>query len=535
MRVLINGGGVAGLTLAYWLRRNGIEPVVLERSPHGRLGEYGIDFLGTAHDVAGRMGIVDRLEAQQLPVDSVDFVDASGRAWARLTVPLLDRVIKGPRLGLMQNTLEEALLEAVRDDVEIRFGESIEGVRIVRGGVEADLASGGTEKFDLLVGADGSHSLTRELVFGAEERFARYLGCRLASYKVPDRYHLGRVRAHYTEPGRQTVVYPTGRADELAALFVFRARYGGAVPRQERLDLLRSAFDGMGWITPALLEDAPADGDVFMDTVTQIVLPSWHRGRVVLVGDACGSLTMLSAQGVSMAMGGAYLLAEALRDEREPERAFDRYERRMRGEVARRQRTARLFTRTLIPATRPRLLVQRTVTRTITRAAFAPVLRRRFGTGTILAKRAAPPTGWRRRAWRLPIGLFRAGLGRLVPHRMMLLTHTGRNSGQPRQAVIEIVARDRGSVVAASGFGTGADWYRNVLKTPEVTIQIGGHPRPAVAVPLSAAEGADVMATYAARHPAAARRLCDLMGFDDVLDFRQVGGRIPFVRFSAPR
>ncbi|MFI9554524.1 nitroreductase family deazaflavin-dependent oxidoreductase [Nonomuraea endophytica] len=535
MKVLINGGGVAGLTLAYWLRRNGIEPVVLERSPHGRLGGYGIDFFGTAHDVAGRMGIIDRLEARQLPVDSVDFVDASGRAWARLTVPLLNRVIKGPRLGLMHTTLEEALLEAVQNDVEIRFGESVEGVRIVRGGVEADLASGGTEEFDLLVGADGIHSLTRELVFGAEERFARYLGCRLASYKVPDRYHLGRVRAHYTEPGRQTVVYPTGRADELAALFIFRARNGGAVPRQERLDLLRSTFDGMGWITPALLEDAPADGDVFMDTMTQIVLPSWHRGRVALVGDACGSMTMLSAQGVSMAMGGAYLLAEALRDEREPERAFDRYERRMRGEVARRQRTARLFTRTLVPATRPQLVVQKAVTRTITRAAFAPVLRRQFGAETILAKRAAPPTGWRRRAWRLPIGLFRAGLGWLVPHRMMLLTHTGRSSGQPRQAVIEIVARDGGSVVAASGFGTGADWYRNVLKTPEVTIQIGGHPRPAVAVPLSAAEGADIMATYAARHPAAARRLCGLMGFDDVLDFRQVGGRIPFVRFSAPR
>ncbi|MFI6291998.1 nitroreductase family deazaflavin-dependent oxidoreductase [Nonomuraea sp. NPDC050790] len=535
MRVLVNGGGVAGLTLAYWLRRGGFEPVVLERSPHGRLGGYGMDFFGTGYDVARRMGIIDRLEADQLPVDSVDFVDTSGRAWARLDAPLLDRVIKGPHLGLMHTTLEQALLEAVRDDVEIRFGESVEGVRLVRGGVEADLASGGTEAFDLLVGADGIHSLTRELVFGAEERFARYLGCRLASYPVPDRYHLGRIRAHYTEPGRQTVVHPTGRADELVALFLFRSSNGGAVPRQERRDLLRSAFSGMGWITPALLADAPASEEIFMDTMTQIVMPSWHRGRVTLVGDACGSMTMLSAQGVSMAMGGAYLLAEALRGEREPERAFDRYERRMRGEVARRQHTARAFTRTLVPATRPQLVLQRAVTRTITREACAPVLRRRFGTGSVLAERAEPPTGWRRRMWRLPIGLFRAGLGWMVPHRMMLLTHTGRSSGRARQAVIEVVAREAGSVVAASGFGKGADWYRNVLKTPEVTIQIGGHARPAVAVPLTVEEGADVMAAYAGRHPAAARRLCALMGFDDVLDFRQIGERIPFVRFSARR
>ncbi|GAA3588243.1 hypothetical protein GCM10022419_083180 [Nonomuraea rosea] len=422
MRVLICGGGVAGLTLAYWLRRRGIEPVVVERAPHGRLGGYGIDFFGTGYDIAARMGIIDRLTPYQLPVDSVDFVDASGSAGARLTAALLDKIIQGPHLALMHTTLEGALLDAVQDDVEVRFGETITAVRDTGQAVEIDFAGGGTERFDLLVGADGIHSRTRELGFGPEPRFARHLGCRLASYPVPDRYGWGRVRAHYTEPGRQAVLYPTGRPGELIALFLFRSPDAAAVPRAERLDLLRSVLRGMGWITPSLLADAPASESVFMDTMTQIVMPAWHRGRIALVGDACGGMTMVSAQGVSMAMAGAYLLAESLSDSRadlradslsssraDPradslsssradslaaessghERAFIRYQTLMRGEVRRRQRNALVFARSLVPRTRAGLLAQSLANRLIMREAFAPVLRRQFGAASILPPQTA--------------------------------------------------------------------------------------------------------------------------------------------------
>ncbi|KAB8196255.1 NAD(P)-binding protein [Nonomuraea phyllanthi] len=387
MKVLISGAGIAGLTLAYWLRRHGHEPVVVERAPHGRLGGYGVDFFGTGYDVAARMDILDRLTPYRLPVDTVAFVDASGRPGARMTEALLDRIIKGPHLPLMHTTLEGALLDAVGDDVEIRFGESIAAVRDTGTAVEIDFTGGGTQRFDLLVGADGIHSRTRELVFGPEPGFAHYLGCRLASYPVADRYDWGRVRAHYTEPGRQVVVYPTGEPGELVALFLFRSSHSGNVPRAERPELLRSRFGGMGWLTPSLLADAPDGESIFMDTMTQIVMPSWHRGRVALVGDACGCMTMVSAQGVSMAMAGAYLLAEALESERDHERAFARYQERMHGEVTRRQRNALRFTRTLVPASRAGLVAQNLVSRVIMRETFAPVLRSQFGAGSILPAR----------------------------------------------------------------------------------------------------------------------------------------------------
>ncbi|SDQ55402.1 nitroreductase family deazaflavin-dependent oxidoreductase [Thermostaphylospora chromogena] len=147
----------------------------------------------------------------------------------------------------------------------------------------------------------------------------------------------------------------------------------------------------------------------------------------------------------------------------------------------------------------------------------------------------SPPRGLRRLLWRLPIRLYRLGLGRLFGHRLMLLTHVGRVSGRPRQAVVEVVERGADHYIVASGFGTRSDWYRNVRAHPEVTIETGGRRMAATAVVLSAAEGGGIMARYAARHPRTARRLCRIMGFavdGSAADYRAVGERIPFVRFD---
>ncbi|WP_199547164.1 nitroreductase family deazaflavin-dependent oxidoreductase [Streptomyces sp. N35] len=156
-----------------------------------------------------------------------------------------------------------------------------------------------------------------------------------------------------------------------------------------------------------------------------------------------------------------------------------------------------------------------------------------------ISRRPTPPTGLRRAAFRAPIRLYRMGLGALVPSRLLLLNHIGRVSGQPRQVVIEVVEHERssGSYIVCSGFGPNAQWYRNLLAHPEVTIQVGARRLPVTAEPLNAEEGGAFMAGYAARHPRAARKLVKFMGFtvDGTLaDYRAAGRELPFVRL-APR
>jgi deazaflavin-dependent oxidoreductase (nitroreductase family) len=122
--------------------------------------------------------------------------------------------------------------------------------------------------------------------------------------------------------------------------------------------------------------------------------------------------------------------------------------------------------------------------------------------------RPAPSsTGWRRAVARFPIRLYRRHLGLLLGHRVCLLTHTGRISGQPRQVVLEVTARDpvSGTVRLASGFGPGAQWYRNIQRHPEVTLQIAGRRTPAVARPMTPEESGRAMPCSASASASAGR------------------------------
>ncbi|MGX1849880.1 nitroreductase family deazaflavin-dependent oxidoreductase [Streptomyces sp. NBC_01456] len=150
------------------------------------------------------------------------------------------------------------------------------------------------------------------------------------------------------------------------------------------------------------------------------------------------------------------------------------------------------------------------------------------------------PTGWRRVLVRLPIRLYRAGLGPLFGKRLLLLHHTGRRTGLRRSVVLEVIAYerdgDRLSWTVASGFGPAAAWYQNLRHTPRGTIRFGTHHYTTTAHFLPPEDGAALMARYAPRHPRLARRLCAFMGFDvdgSEAAFRTAGRSIPFVRLES--
>jgi len=378
MRVLISGGGIAGLTLANMLHQHGISSVVIEQAGDLRQEGYAIDFFGTGYEVAGRMGLIDRLFSQHIPFDCIAYVNAQGKLIAKLEMALVQRITNGKYMALMRWSLEEALYEALAGQVEVRFGRWLVAVKPGEQAVEVTFNDGTTESFDLLIGADGVHSATRALVFGPEARFSRDLGYTIACYPLVDRYDIGPTWQMYVEPGRLAATYCTTKAGELLTFFMYQNAGWKLPPREQRLAHLQEVFAGMGWITRQLLADAPASAPVFMDALIQIQMPIWHHGRVALLGDACDCPTLLSGHGASLAMAGAYLLAEALHEASTYQEAFQRYEQQMRPYVQAQQKSARSFARFFLPGTSFGLFFQQTLAKVLFRETFRSLLRREF-------------------------------------------------------------------------------------------------------------------------------------------------------------
>ncbi len=149
-----------------------------------------------------------------------------------------------------------------------------------------------------------------------------------------------------------------------------------------------------------------------------------------------------------------------------------------------------------------------------------------------------PPRGWKAIPWRLPIWIYRLGLGGLLGRRFLLLNHIGRKTGKRRQNVLEVIRYDpQGpTFYVASGFGRRAHWFRNIVAHPEVEIQVGWRRYRAVAEVLEPEQAAEILQAYAQKHPIAFRELARLVGIpvpQTPEDFRRLTQAMPIVAFHA--
>jgi 2-polyprenyl-6-methoxyphenol hydroxylase-like FAD-dependent oxidoreductase len=165
-----------------------------------------------------------------------------------------------------------------------------------------------------VIGSDGLHSNVRRIVFGEELRFLRDLGLYLCVYSVPNYLKLDRMEVQYSELGRIAAIWSSRGDANVKACFGFGAPslQIGLHDRLQQQQALKTVYEGIGWEVPRLLEMMPTASDWYFDTATQIDMPRWSEGRVVLVGDAAYCASPMSGQGTSIALIGAYVLAGEL-------------------------------------------------------------------------------------------------------------------------------------------------------------------------------------------------------------------------------
>ena len=356
--ILISGAGVAGPTLAYWLRQFGFNPTLVERAPVFRTGGYLIDFWGVGYDVAERMDLLVDLHRDGEQVREVRVVNAAGQTTVTLDAQRLLPSSGGRYVNILRGDLAYRVWQRVEHDVETLFGESVTRVEQDASGVTVSFERAAPRRFDLVIGADGLHSRVRQLVFGEAECTVKHLGYGTAAFSVPN-YGVRNDGAYvsFAAPGRQVARYSL-RDGRTVFFLLFacdapRAAPFGARPGSMTRDALRNVFRGAGWECDAVLDAMDRTDDVYADAVAQIRMNTWWRGRVALLGDAAFCPSLLSGQGSALAMAGAYLLARSLAEASGcHETAFEQYQRTFKPFVDRKQRAAARYGPWFAPRTR---------------------------------------------------------------------------------------------------------------------------------------------------------------------------------------
>ncbi|MFD7700225.1 FAD-dependent monooxygenase [Streptomyces caelestis] len=359
-KVLISGAGIAGPALAFWLNRYGYAVTVVEKAPAPRGGGYPVDVRGTALDVVRRMGILPRLRDAHIDLRRLTFLEGDGGEVASLHPHHVTGGVTGRDLEIRRGDLSDALYAAVRDDVEFVFDDSVDTLEQSGHGVDVTFRGGGRRTFDMVFGADGTHSRTRKTLFGPEERFHHYLGHCFAVFTMPNTLGLSHETVMWNAPGRAAALYAVGDDDEVHALLNFahpEPPFDAFRDPEAQRALVSSVFADAGWEVPGMLAALRDADDLFFDAVGQIRMPRWSSGRVALVGDAAYAPSFLTGQGTGLALVGAYMLAGSLARQ-DHATGFAAYEDGTRAFVTLNQGLAGRGGATLFPAT-PQALAER--------------------------------------------------------------------------------------------------------------------------------------------------------------------------------
>lgn len=353
-RVLVSGASVAGPVLAYWLSRFGFQPTVVERTEELRFGTGGhaVDLFGPALQIIEWMGALPPVQDARTHNEIISFLRARHRP---IDVPaeLGSEGVSERHIEIMRGELAKIIYEAGRDDSEYLFGNSISSLEQTEHGVDVEFQHGSPRTFDLVVGADGLHSITRQLAFGQEGQFLNFLGGYLAVFTVPNYLDLHQRMLGYAEVGRTAAIYPVWETGQARVLLLWRTptphdydRHDAAAQRR----LIRNLYGDMGWEVPRLLTYLDKADDLYLDSISTIVMDTWTRGRITLVGDAGYCPGPAVGGGTSLAVVGAYVLASELAAAvGDRTRGLAAYEAVLRPAVRQSQRIGPAVLKTLIP------------------------------------------------------------------------------------------------------------------------------------------------------------------------------------------
>lgn len=327
-KVLVVGGGIGGLALSIGLRKAGIDVDVVEIRQQWAIYHVGIIAQSNLVRAMVALGIADDCVAAGFSYSGVRFCDAEGRVLSE--TPGLK--LAGPNypayLGLTRPALHNVLFAAAKKaGAIVRVGLTV--AELAQSGAKAAVkfTDGSLGEYDLVVGADGVHSQIRTTIFG-EHLNPRFTGEGVWRYNVsrPPDVDYGSI---YDSPeGPKAGLIPLTRN----SAYIFRIGPEPGNPRFSKDQLaiiMQDRLKPFGGAIGRLVPEITNPELVVYRPLESVFVPSpWHRGRVVLIGDAAHSITPHLGQGAAQAVEDAVVLADELRESAPLSEALHSFERR---------------------------------------------------------------------------------------------------------------------------------------------------------------------------------------------------------------
>ena len=311
-KVLVVGGGIAGLTLAVALRRRDIAVDVVELAPKWNVLGVGISLTGPTLRALKSIGLIDQCVSVAFGFDRIVFADAAGRSFSSLNLPRLAGLDHPATVAIARSALHDVLLRSAEElDVSITLGTTVASLNETSAAVEVEFSDGERGIYDFVVGCDGFHSTVRKLAF-RDVPDASFTGLAVWRATMPRHQDVNSMQMFYG-PNTKAGVNPHSR-DEMFLFLVQPIRDGNRLPPEKMHLLLAEQLEDFSgpvmsharqWVNdPAKVDYRP---------MNSFLLPSpWHRGRVAVIGDAAHTTTPHLATGAGIAIEDAVVLAELL-------------------------------------------------------------------------------------------------------------------------------------------------------------------------------------------------------------------------------
>jgi len=329
--VLIVGAGMAGMSLGVALKRAGVDCEIVEIRPALSEPGTGISLQGPALRALKTIGVADRCVALGFGYSHFKTCDAAGNVTGTVELPRLLGPDYPATLGIMRQAVHEVLAEELkRLGVPIRLGTSVETLEEYDRGVEATFTDGARRRFDLAVGADGANSRVRDLALGPQHRphYTGQMNWRATVSRPPE----VQGRYSYFGPTNKSGFNPV--SDTTMYIYIVQN-----VPVRPRWDdaglpaMMRGLLAEFGGALGRAREEVRDPEQIICRPIFSLIVPPpWHRGRIVVIGDAAHATTPHLASGASLAIEDAIVLARLLAAETPLDAALDaftplRYER----------------------------------------------------------------------------------------------------------------------------------------------------------------------------------------------------------------